>query len=771
MVETRVRTILVAAAAAASLTVGTEAGQLFGSYAFPVQGTALAPADLNGDGAIDLAVTSEPDALIVLLNQGDGTFAAQPPNAVGQSPGSVAVGDFDGINGPDLAVGNSTSGTVSTLLNNGDGSFAPAVQHAVGVSAAAVASGHLDGDGFADVAVVDNFNGTVSVLISGGDGSFAGGGIYPVPPFPSSIAAGDLDGDTDVDLVVGGGLGTVSVLLNVGNGTFAAAVPVQAAPFVHRLDVAQLDGDASLDLVVVNPVAPSIVVLLNNGDGTFGKPAAYPAGDSPRALAISDLDADGDRDLAVGNIASLEMAVLLNDGSGAFVQSGCYPVNQAVAMAAADFDGDGSVDVATTAGSYCGGVFVLLNGGDATFGADARFEAGPFPCGVAVGDVNGDGFLDTAVSSCGVSGLLSIFLNDGQGTFSLSVTYPSSSGALLVDVDNDGNLDLAIRGASMLVVRLNQGDGTFGPPVGYGAPPQLKHMVAADFNGDGFADLAVVHGFNPSSVTIFINDGAGAFPVPTPVPGSFGGPGSFDILGVDDLDGDGDSDLALTANSGVWLLFNPGSPGFMATLVPIGGGLIYSLALGDVDGDGDVDIATIDILMRVLHNDGTGSFPEADTYVVDCNLRAVLLGDLDRDGDLDLIVAGGHEGDCPVAGNGGVVTVFLNQGDGTLGDVVSYASYGCDGRGPALGDADGDGDSDLFVANLDSDSFSLLRNRTPFLGDLDGDGAVGILDFLMLLAAWGPCPGSCPPSCTADLDGDCSVGIIDFLMLLAHWTG
>ena len=56
------------------------------------------------------------------------------------------------------------------------------------------------------------------------------------------------------------------------------------------------------------------------------------------------------------------------------------------------------------------------------------------------------------------------------------------------------------------------------------------------------------------------------------------------------------------------------------------------------------------------------------------------------------------------------------------------------------------------------------------LGDVDGDGSVGITDFLLLLAAWGPCPGACPPSCPADFNADCSVGIGDFLILLANWS-
>jgi len=60
-----------------------------------------------------------------------------------------------------------------------------------------------------------------------------------------------------------------------------------------------------------------------------------------------------------------------------------------------------------------------------------------------------------------------------------------------------------------------------------------------------------------------------------------------------------------------------------------------------------------------------------------------------------------------------------------------------------------------------------VGGATP--GDIDGDGIVGIDDFLLLLAAWGPCAAPCPPSCRPDFDGDCVVGIADFLTLLANW--
>jgi DNA-binding beta-propeller fold protein YncE len=54
-------------------------------------------------------------------------------------------------------------------------------------------------------------------------------------------------------------------------------------------------------------------------------------------------------------------------------------------------------------------------------------------------------------------------------------------------------------------------------------------------------------------------------------------------------------------------------------------------------------------------------------------------------------------------------------------------------------------------------------------GDLNGDGVVSILDFLLMLGSWGPCPQPCPPSCTADLNGDCLVSVTDFLILLSNW--
>jgi hypothetical protein len=69
-----------------------------------------------------------------------------------------------------------------------------------------------------------------------------------------------------------------------------------------------------------------------------------------------------------------------------------------------------------------------------------------------------------------------------------------------------------------------------------------------------------------------------------------------------------------------------------------------------------------------------------------------------------------------------------------------------------------------------SRGLAVLSVTTALPGDVNGDGTVGVVDFLGLLAAWGPCPGACPPSCAADFDGDCAVGVTDLLTLLANWS-
>ena len=147
--------------------------------------SALSPviADFNGDGFADVAIANNSDSTISIeLGKGDGTFTAPPtgPVAAGQTPTSLAAGDFNNDGIPDLVTTNVFGGYVTVLLGNGDGSFTPARNSPISssIQPSAVAVGDFNGDGIADVVIGDSAASvtgpsSMSVLLGKGDGTFA----------------------------------------------------------------------------------------------------------------------------------------------------------------------------------------------------------------------------------------------------------------------------------------------------------------------------------------------------------------------------------------------------------------------------------------------------------------------------------------------------------------------------------------------------------------------------------------------------------------------
>jgi hypothetical protein len=351
-----------------------------------------------------------------------------------------------------------------------------------------------------------------------------------------SIAVADFNGDGYADMVTvdGGtvstsftGNGRASVHLNQGNGTFAPATTYNTDMEATSVAVGDFSGDGKTDFAVIT-VLDHLDVFINQGDGTFGSFVPHAGPQSAVVMTAGDFNRDGHPDLAV-TTQDRAIDILLGDGNGGFAAPMAYTTGAEVdSIAVSDLNGDGYPDIVVTnaelagtcpgSGLLClptglgaGTVNVLINQGDGTFAPQVSYAAGNGTASVAVGDLNGDGAPDIAATNS-EDNTLSVFLNAGDGTFALQATYANAGsgtaapglpfpgtggGVVAADFDGDGHVDIAVvqgqpqRRNGVVLLLANAGDGTLRAPVIYAIAGDPDAPTVADFNGDGFPDLAV----------------------------------------------------------------------------------------------------------------------------------------------------------------------------------------------------------------------------------------------------------------------------------------
>jgi len=550
---------------------------------------ALSLGDFNGDGKTDVVITTLIGNTFAgqestFLGNGDGTFQSARTSATIQDPGYVAVGDFNGDGKLDLAVSSVSNipfncgpggCVVSVLLGNGDGTFQTPTS--VIAASGSLASADVNGDGKLDL-VFQGDPTLAQIYMGNGDGTFSNASnyvltvpssIYGYPTSGGPIAIADFNGDGKLDVAIGG-----YSLLGNGNGTLRA-IPLSATPSAVGLGVTGVfDKSSSLPGVAVE-AGTSLYILKNNGDGTLSMSHTYTLQIQGYQIFAADLNGDGTVDLLVLNYDSTTLqagySFLAGDGDGSFQAPAFYPLNINGHAVLADLNHDKKLDLAIEENNQSVGI--LLGNGDGTFSSPVSYftDGAGIP---VVADFNGDGNLDIA-SYVGTNPVqTSILYGNGDGTFKPAVFPPSLSGfgvAYTADLNNDGKADLISSGQ----VALGNGDGAFAllPPLSNGNPLQGIVGVAAvvDLNGDGKLDLIVDLAFGSHFVetVVLLGNGDGTFGPQINVPPGYV-PSPFLVA---DMNNDGRPDLVFfwstSAVSGIGVELNTTPPGFELSASPL----------------------------------------------------------------------------------------------------------------------------------------------------------------------------------------------------------
>jgi len=364
---------------------------------------AVAYADIDADGDVDMFVTNSGSANQLYINDGTGHFeertaASGIDPASGRASRGAVFADVNGDGNLDLYVTDSSNPN-ALYLGDGQGHFKE--DTVAGVEDKGFGQGacvaDVNGDGHLDLFVA-NFGQSNSLYINKGNGLFdnatLGSGLESDGVQSFGCAFGDIDEDGDLDLYVTNAGSYNKLYANSGNGVFTDITDeagVAADEGQGRgVSFADLNGDGHLDLYMVAPVAKNYL-FLGDGTGKFAdKSDASGTGDhgTAQGMNVADVDGDGDLDIFVSNIME-SCSLYINKGNGE--------------------DGTPHFE---------------------DYAASAGVNYHRFGQGVAFGDLNGDGALDMYLAVWGIFPYYksALLMNEGAAYHYLKVRPVTDSG-------------------------------------------------------------------------------------------------------------------------------------------------------------------------------------------------------------------------------------------------------------------------------------------------------------------------------------------------------
>ncbi|MBP7514660.1 MAG: T9SS type A sorting domain-containing protein [Flavobacteriales bacterium] len=669
-------------------------------------------ADVNGDGIDDL----------VYLDRSADKISYIP--IIGGSPGAIVdlvttpdlhdlrTGDIDGDGDHDLVA--STSGTPASLrwwANDGTGYS--------GASITLVADIGLPLEDYNTFVLADLDDDVDLDLLTriGTDEMYLallrndGGGSFTTTFLPSDldveeIVVADLDDDAYQDLVVtvpSADNTSIIGLLNDGAGGFSGddQVPIHPATgFANQLNAMDADGDGDCDAIfrwaqTSGPTADRrILGARNEGGGSFTSHSFCHEFQSSYfwlTQALGSLDGDALVDV-VGDLED-ELAVGFN-GDGAIIR--LNGTHQPERVVAGQFLGDNRPDVLLMGAwdmSYHSSRPLRLSLHENVDDGAVRTQPSSgwrpsyywsiySPPGVAdahPSDLDGDGDLDLLALYGGSSsqwGRWMVMLNEDGSLDSTSSVGNSINGPWpdqftphLGDIDQDGDPDLITHTMYGIGTSLNNGDGSFAPPVVHSVPTywNFSSLTSGDMDGDGALEYVWVVA---DSILQADFDGIGSPTTPmfsgiAPFVGTQFGDFPFRAI---DLNADGMDDLVLMSEDAVAFMYSDGIGGFQSSAILPYDGQFDNRgphnAFGDMDGNGYPDMLAMLNDGTVLYWSNSGTNINGPEIVIEGSAHSgrsdLDLADMDGDGDLDVLTCTSP----PFAGPGQSAAAWLeNTGD------------------------------------------------------------------------------------------------------------